>query len=288
MVRVVKNEEFGKTVRRHRERLSPEAVGLPGGGRRRAPGLRREELAMTAGISVDYLTRLEQGRATSPSPQVVESLTRALRLPDADRERLFLLAGYTAPGVGLIRTRIAPSVARMLDRLAGTPVVVYDAAWNLLIANPAYDALMGDTSVLTCWERNALWRNIHGPASRARQSAQEHDAQIERLVADLRMTAVRYPADPALRDLIDELTSSSARFAELWESADDAPAPDAARHKVIAHPTVGPITVDCDTLVVAGDDLRIMIYTAEPDTADAEKLDLAIVLGTQALALRGP
>ncbi len=84
------------------------------------------------------------------------------------------------------------------------------------------------------------------------------------------------------------MTSSSARFTELWESADDAPAPDAARHKVIDHPTVGPITLDCDTLVVAGDDLRIMIYTAEPDTADAEKLDLAIVLGTQALSLRGP
>src|SRR5674476_527296 len=104
--------EFGRTVRRWRDRVTPEDVGVPAGNRRRASGLRREELAGLAGISTDYLTRIEQGRATSPSAQVVESLARALRLPDAERDLFFRLAGHAAPGVDLVPTRIAPSVQR--------------------------------------------------------------------------------------------------------------------------------------------------------------------------------
>src|ERR1700761_2697125 len=119
--------EFGRTLRHWRDRVTPTAVGLPVGGRRRAAGLRREELAALAGISVDYLTRLEQGRATSPSAQVVEALARALRLSDAERELLFRLAGLAAPGPGVVSARITPSVQRLLDRLAHTPVAVYDA-----------------------------------------------------------------------------------------------------------------------------------------------------------------
>lgn len=145
----VQDSEFGRTVRRWRERVSPEAVGLRTGGRRRVVGLRREELAGLAIISVDYLTRLEQGRATSPSAPVVEALARSLRLSDAERNILFQLAGLAAPGPGLIPTRITPSVQRLLDRLAGVPLVVYDAAWNLVVANAPYDALMGETSALT-------------------------------------------------------------------------------------------------------------------------------------------
>ena len=110
--------EFGLTVRRLRDRIAPESVGLPTGGRRRATGLRREELAGLASISVDYLTRLEQGRATSPSAQVVESLARALRLSDTEREHLFVLAGLYLPGHDAVSQRIPPSVQRLLDRLA--------------------------------------------------------------------------------------------------------------------------------------------------------------------------
>src|SRR5487761_145521 len=102
----MKSWEFGQAVRRWRDRAAPQAVGVPVGGRRRAAGLRREELAVLAGISVDYLTRLEQGRATSPSSQVVEALARALRLSDAERELLFRLAGLAAPGRDLVSSRI--------------------------------------------------------------------------------------------------------------------------------------------------------------------------------------
>jgi transcriptional regulator with XRE-family HTH domain len=276
--------EFGSAVRRFRDRVSPEDVGMPRGGRRRASGLRREELATLAGISVDYLTRLEQGRATAPSEQVVEALARALRLGDGERDHLFELAGRAAPGPGIVPARLSPSVQRLLDRFDGIPVVVYDAAWNLIVANAPYDALMGATADLRGNERNGVWRNVVGSGSRARATPEEHALLVEGLVADLRMTAARYPSDGRLRRLVTDLRSASARFAELWETVPDAVPAEQSRHKIIDHPTVGPITVDCDTLVVAGDDLRIMVYTAEPGTDDAERLRLAIVLGTQSMA----
>ena len=275
--------EFGKALRRQREQVRPESVGLPVGSRRRAAGLRREEVAGLAGISVDYLTRLEQGRATSPSPQIVEALARALRLADAERELLFTLAGLVAPGPGLICTRISASVQRLLDRLGNVPLVVYDAAWNLIVANAPYDALMGETSALRGNDRNGVWRNVVGPGSRAVQSEDEHANTAARLVADLRLTAARYPKDPGLRRLLAELRSASPLFVELWTAGSEPLPPDSSRHKVIRHPTVGDIALTCDTLVVASDDLRIMVYTAEPGSRDAELLELAIVLGTQEL-----
>lgn len=274
---------FGQAVRRWRDRVAPEAAGVRVGSRRRASGLRREELADLAGISVDYLTRLEQGRATSPSTQVVEALARALRLNDADRDLLFRLAGQTPPGRKIIPTRITPSVQRLLDRLSANPVAVYDAAWNLLLANPPYDALMGATTGWRGIERNAVWRNLVGPASRAAQTPEEHDWQVAGLVADLRMTAARYPADPALQRLLTALRGQSPAFAVLWTESALPDAGDQSRRKVIDHPDVGPIAVDCDVLTVAGDDVRIMVYSAEPGSEDADRLALAVVLGTQSL-----
>lgn len=278
--------EFDGMLRQWRDRISPEQAGVATGGRRRAAGLRREEVARLAGISVDYLTRLEQGRATAPSAQVVEALARALRLSSVERERLFLGAGMPAPGPGVVPTHVAPSVQRLLDRLAGTPVVVFDAAWNLIQANAPYDALMGDTTRLRGNDRNALWRQLVGSGTRARQSDQEREEQLARMVASLRLTVAKYPADGQLRRLVDELLGASALFRELWGSATDAPIADQSRHKTIDHPVVGPVEVDCDVLVVTDDDLRIMVYTTEPGSDAAAKLELAVVVGAQELAGR--
>jgi transcriptional regulator with XRE-family HTH domain len=283
----VESWEFGHAVRRWRDRAAPETVGVPVGGRRRAAGLRREELAWLAGVSVDYLTRLEQGRATSPSSQVVEALARALRLSDNERELLFRLAGQAVPDRDVVSMRITPSVQRLLDRLSHTPVAVYDAAWNLIVANQPYNALMGETTSWHGNERNGVWRNLVGPGNRTVQTPEEQARFESRLVGDLRMTAARYPADRELKRLIAELTSHSPRFAELWESGDVGSSQDQSRHKIIDHPDVGLIALDCDTLIVAGDDLRIMVYTAEPGTEDAERLALAVVLGTQTLVDQG-
>jgi transcriptional regulator with XRE-family HTH domain len=271
-------------VRRLRDRVAPATVGVPPGGRRRASGLRREELAGLAGISADYLTRLEQGRATSPSVQVVESLARSLRVSDAERDLLYRLAGHAAPGRDVVPSRITASVQRLLDRLANTPVVVYDATWTLLIANAPYDALMGETSTWRGIERNAVWRNLVGSGNRTVHTPEEQADLEAGLVADLRMTAARYPADLTLRRLVSELAAQSPRFVSLWDAGDDpVPGREPSRRKTIDHPAVGHITLDCDTLIVAADDLRVMVYTAEPGTEDAERLALAIVLGTQAL-----
>lgn len=275
--------EFGPAVRRWRDRVVPATVGLPVGGRRRAAGLRREELAGLAGISVDYLTRLEQGRATSPSPQVLESLARALRLSDPEREHLFRLAGQAPPGRDVVVSRVTPSVQRLLDRLDHTPVAVYDATWTLIVANAPYDALMGGATSWRGIERNAVWQHLAGPGNRIVRAAAEQAELESVLVADLRLTAARYPADRRVAELVRELGARSPRFVELWESAELPARDDPSRRKTIAHPAVGPITLDCDTLVVAGDDLRIMVYTAEPGTADEDRLALALVLGTQTL-----
>ncbi|MFF1764748.1 helix-turn-helix transcriptional regulator [Streptomyces sp. NPDC058249] len=273
--------EFGRTVRRWRDRVPPEAAGLPAGGHRRAAGLRREELALLAGVSVDYITRLEQGRASHPSEQVVEALGRALRLSGGEREHLFHVAGLVPPGRDMVPAHITPSVHRLLDRLTGTPVAVYDAAWTLLLANPLYAALLGDPSGWRGNERNGVWRNFVGPDSRVRQSPEVRREFEAALVADLRATASRYPADQRLRGLIAELRARSVRFAELWDSG--AVGRHEASHKTVEHPQLGPVTLDCDVLSVSGSDLRIMIYTAEPDTEDAERIALLGVLGTQAL-----
>jgi len=275
--------EFGRTVRRWRDRVAPEAVGVPAGRRRRVGGLRREELAALAGISADYLTRLEQGRATAPSAQVVEALARALRLSDPDRDLLYRLAGHAAPGPDVVPSRVPPSVQRLLDRLSHTPVVVYDASWTLVLANAPYDALMGDTTRWRGLERNAVWRNVARLPSRVVHTEREQTEHEARLVADLRTTASRYPTDRALRRLIGDLTAGSPRFAQLWEVEVPPTAAEPSRRKTVDHPAVGRITLDCDTLFVVLDDLRVTVYTAEPGTEDAERLELAVVLGTQTL-----
>lgn len=279
----MEHQDFGPAVRRWRDRVSPAAVGLPVGPRRRATGLRREELAQLAGVSVDYLTRLEQGRATSPSTQVVEALTRALRLSDPERELLFRLAGLAPPGPGTVPQRIPASTQRLLDRLATTPVAVYDATWDLIDANAPYEAISGASG----WrgiERNGVWRNLVGPGPIAKLSADDLAEQQAGLVADLRMTAAKYPADERVQRLVTRLRRHSPRFVRLWDSGDMGPYGEHSRHKIVEHPEVGPIGLDCDILVSTQDDLRIMVYTAEPGTDDAERLRLAVVLGTQSMA----
>jgi transcriptional regulator with XRE-family HTH domain len=270
--------ELGATLRHWRDRVSPQSVGLPAGGRRRAAGLRREELSQLAGISADYIIRLEQGRATSPSPQVVGALARALRLTQDERAHLFRLAGLVPPGPGTVPQHITPGVHRMLDRLAGTPVAVFDAAWTQLLANPLYTALMGE------WhgdDLNAVWRNFVNPRSRVRHTPESRGALQAAHVADLRRTAGRYPDDPNLKSLIAALRCRSAEFDTLWESGAVGEARTA--RKIVDHPQVGALILDCDVLSVAGSDLRIMVYTAQPGTEDADRLALLNVIGTQSL-----
>ena len=273
--------DFGRAVRRWRDRATPEASGLPAAGHRRAAGLRREELALLAGISVDYVTRLEQGRATAPSGQVVEALARALRLSGSEREHLFRLAGLAPPGRGTVPAHLTPSVQRLLDRLAGVPVAVLDAIWTLVSCNPMWAALMGDPSGLPPHERNLLYLHFLGSGSRVVYTPEGRAAFEATTVGELRAAAARYPADARLRRLVADLRAGSPRFAGLWDSG--VVGPHEAGRKTIDHPQVGPLMLDCDVLTVAGADLRIVTYTAEPGSEAAERLALLSVVGTQVM-----
>jgi transcriptional regulator with XRE-family HTH domain len=181
----VQSDELGQCIRAWRDRLDPAAAGLAAGARRRAPGLRREELASLAGLSVDYLSRLEQGRATNPSPEVLAALARALRLTDEERRHLYLVAGQAAPAAGTIDRRITPGVQRMLDRLEELPVLVYDAGWDLIAMNRLGTALVGDMSAYRGRDRNLAWRQFNGDHSRFRSEPAQTAKREAELVPEV-------------------------------------------------------------------------------------------------------
>ncbi|MEV7084957.1 helix-turn-helix transcriptional regulator [Streptomyces sp. NPDC093085] len=270
---MTRHGELGTALHRWRDRMPP--ADEPG----RAGGLRHTELARLTGLSVDYLVRLEEGRATSPSVQVLTALAHALRLSETERRHLFLLAGESPPAVGRVPDHVPASVRRLLGRLAGTPVGVYDAAWNLITWNPLWAALVGDPAQAPPRERNAVWHHFTGVPSRIVRTV-EHEAGFEAaVVADLRAATVRYPTDVRLRFLIGELRRASHRFAVVWNSR-IAGAHD-TEIRTVRHPDVGPVTLECDTLTVPGCDLRIAAYSAAPGTDAADKLALLDVIGTE-------
>lgn len=275
----VLHEELGGCLRSWRERLSPAEVGLPSGGHRRTPGLRREEVAQLAGVSLDYLSRLEQGRASNPSPSVLTSLARTLRLTAEERSHLFRMAGEIEPGPGTIDRHITPSLQRLLDRLTDVPVMVVDAAGEIVAANPLASALSGDRSGASRRERTIPWRHFTGMPSRIVRSEAEREEAEAAMVAELHDALGRFPNDEFLISLIEDLQSASDRFAELWRQRPVARF--AARRKTFEHPEVGEITLDCDVLAVQGSDLEMIVYTAPAGSPDADAIALLGAIGLQ-------
>jgi transcriptional regulator with XRE-family HTH domain len=274
-------DDVGGYLRAWRERLRPVDVGLPTAGPRRTRGLRREEVAALAGISVDYLIRLEQGRAAHPSVAVLAALARALRLNPDERDHLYLVAGQAAPRRTEVCSHVSPGLQRLVDRLGDVPLAVFDAAWTIVLWNPLWAALMGDPSQLAGRDRNLIWRAFTAPATSMVRTPEEVRAFEEFAVADLRRTSGNYPDDAGLARSVADLRRASSRFEELWQRH-IVTQPEAGP-KTIRHPEVGPVTVDCDILTAAGTDLRVIVYTAAPASADADKLDLLRVLGLQRL-----
>jgi transcriptional regulator with XRE-family HTH domain len=276
---------LGPTIRAWRDRLTPADAGLPVGRARRAAGLRREELADLAGVSVDYVVRLEQGRASAPSAQVVSSLARALRLSRQERDHLYRLAGLQPPPDGMISDHIPPGVQRVLTRIGETPVAVFAADWRLIWWNRSWAALLGDPSGIAPDDRNLVksrFPDASAPARRlsARRIVSENAEVTDRaIVADLRRASARYPGDPRLAALIRRTVNGNARFAALWH--DGAVGVHTEDRKTIRHPDIGDITVDCDVLSDGDMDLKIVVYTAVPGSEDATKLDLALVAGVR-------
>ncbi|MBL7494143.1 helix-turn-helix domain-containing protein [Frankia sp. AgB1.9] len=277
-------------VRRGRERVRPEEAGLPAGprGNRRVPGLRREELALLAGISVDYVVRLEQGRGPRPSTQVLAAIARALRLDTAGRDELFHLAGGAPPAPGMIELHVRPSVLRLIDRFVDLPTMVVSAKGDVLAWNAMASALLGDWSTVPVERRNInLMRFLPDPARdgvrhQVGATGLERAATAAQAAAALRSTAARYPRDQGLAALLAGLIAGSAEFRRLWES-EPAGGWRSAR-KTVEHPSLGALTLDCDTLHVPDVDQAVIVYSAPPGTREAEALALLRVLGTQDLA----
>ncbi|WP_079173714.1 helix-turn-helix domain-containing protein [Streptomyces monashensis] len=276
---------LGAMIRTWRERLPPSAAGLPVVRGRRAAGLRREELADLAGVSVDYVVRLEQGRATTPSASVAASLARALQLSTAERDHLYRLARLAPPVNGAISDHLPPGVRRVLARLGDVAVAVFAADWQLVWCNRGWAALLGDPRATPPRLRNFARDRFPvdaGPARLALWPVAEADraATDAAVVSDLRRATGRFPHDSRLATLIRELNAGNTRFAELWATGEVAAHRE--DHKTIDHPSMGPVTVDCDVLTDGDSELKIVIMTAAPGSEDETRLRLAAIAGPPA------
>ena len=277
---MVSMDELGAALRAWRDRLEPEAVGFAHGSPRRVPGLHRAELAALADISVEYVVRLEQGRVATPSAQVCAALARALHLSDDEHAHLLRMAGHAADS-GRVPRILPGSLYRILDQLAGNPLAVYDATWQLLHWNPLFAAAFGDPTVRGVGDRNVLVWQFLGELPRVRQGAAERDAFEESLVADLRATTSRYPRDPDLPALIARL-NRSPRFRLLWSRR--SVGGHRSSHKLVEHPEVGDLALNSDVLTTQDTDLRLVIYTPQPDTDARSKLELLAAIGVQRMS----
>lgn len=227
---------------------------------------------MLAGVSVDYLVRLEQGRARRPSIQVARSLARALQLSVGERDQLFRAAELPIPLPSEMPTHIPPSVQRLLLRAPEIAIGVYTIDWSLLSVNPSWQALLGQPPK----DHNLIEAHFTGTAPEVLMSR----AYIERferaLVTDMRNAALRYPNDETVQHRLRRLRAI-AHFEEIWREGSSVE--QQSEPKTFNHPVVGPITVDCDVYTAVGTDLRVITYTAEPGSEDASKYDLVRALG---------
>jgi transcriptional regulator with XRE-family HTH domain len=255
--------ELACFLRDRREGLRPGDLGLPAGPRRRTPGLRREEVADLARMSVDYYVRLEQARGPRPSPRILESLADALRLAPAERTHLFRLAGVTPePPAGPPRD-VRPYVAGLLHRIPESAAIVTAATYDAIAWNPLAEALLGDLRVQpNLARRRFLFRD--------QVLTTGHEEFGEIAVARLRAAADRYPRDAALAALLTELKGGSAEFNEIW-ATNPVRAPS-HRTKTMTHPELGRLRINCDILTVPDSDQQVVFMTADPDTPTARAL----------------
>ena len=272
-------------LRNRRERVTPLQVGLPAGPRRRTPGLRREEVAQLAQVSVDHYSRLEQGRGRHPSPPVLNGIARALRLTEQERTHLFRLAGQarTETGDGPAE-EVPPGTLRLLERMTDAGVVVLSGTCQVLAWNPLAAALFEDFSALGGGDRNFVRRYFLHPDPARRGYGMAEKPQLAGIaVSYLRIAASRYPRNAELRGLIRELLAGSPEFARLW--SDQELRTEHHSRQVIDHPAVGRLELDFEVLTLPDRDQQVVIFTAEPGSSVYRALELLRVIGTQDLMI---
>jgi transcriptional regulator with XRE-family HTH domain len=259
---------LGDFLRSRRAQLTPQEVGLPGTGFRRVVGLRREELAVAAGVSSDYYTKLEQGRETHPSAQLLDALARALLLEEEERRHLFGLADLVAPSAGTWpRPDVAPELLRLMDSWSQTPAMVLSDTLDVLarngLAREMYRHFDLDDNLLRMTFLDPGGRRFYVDWQRAAETA----------VANLRATAGTRPGDPGLTALVAELEAGSTEFADLW--ARQGVRGKTQEPKRFHHPEVGPLELTYQAFDVrSAPGQQLVVYQAGAGSASAEALAL--------------
>lgn len=275
--------ELGAFLAARRSRIRPADVGLVAGPRRRVPGLRRDEVALLAGASVDYYSELERGAGSQPSEQMVAALARALRLTDDERDHLYRLADRPVPVQGGAGSHVPPGMLDLLTRLTGTPAQIITDLHVTLVQNPLAVALLGDQSAFSGRSASFIYRWFTDPDSRRLYPEADHAEQARSFVADLRAATGRRDArDAEARTIIADLLARSPEFAALWAEHDVAFR--RSDRKRLVHPELGLIEVNCLNLFSEDGRQRLLWFTPAVGTDAADKLDLLAVIGNQELA----
>jgi transcriptional regulator with XRE-family HTH domain len=268
-------------LRRRREALQPQDVGLPRGQRRRTAGLRREEVAALCHMSTDYYARLERERGPQPSEQMVAAIAQGLHLSLDERDHLFRLAGHNPPARGAAGEHISPGLLRILDRLDDTPAEIVTELGETLRQTPMGVALTGDTTGFTGPMRSLGYRWFAHPAGRRLHDPRDHAFLSRMFASGLRgIVTLRGPGSRAAQ-LADLLLASSAEFRELWEGHEIGVRPQEVKRFV--HPEVGALELACQSLLDPDQAHRLLVYTAVPGSESDEKLRLLSVIGAQPL-----
>ena len=266
-------------LRRRREALQPEDVGLGRGSRRRAVGLRREEVAALCDMSVDYYSRLEQQRGPQPSEQMLAAIARGLRLTVDERDHLFRLAGHTAPARTLRTEHVSPGLMRVIDRLADTPAQVMTELGETLAQTPTARALYGDETRFTGNMRSVGYRWFMDPAARDVYPSEDHPMHSRVFTSNIRTIYAQHGPTSRAGAMVDELLAGSPEFAQRWEAHEVGITHE--HEKRLQHPAVGVLELQCQVLHDLGQGQTLLVLTATPGTESYDKLQLLSVLGTQ-------
>jgi transcriptional regulator with XRE-family HTH domain len=271
-------------LRRRRDALQPDDVGLRAGARRRTRGLRREEVAGLAHMSTDFYARLEQRRGSRPSEQTTVALARALRLTQDERDHLFALAGHTAPPRAFRTDHPSPGLMRVLDRLDSPAQITSDLGVTLR-QNSLAEALVGVQTNYTGLRRSLIYRWFTDPAQRRIHPEEDHPRHSRSHVASLRGVYGRSADDREARELVARLLGESEEFAALWERHEVASRSGTLKRFV--NPQVGLLTLDCQVLTSENLTEKLVVFTAAAGSEDADRLALLSVIGSQSFAGAG-
>jgi transcriptional regulator with XRE-family HTH domain len=265
-----RRDELADFLRQRRASLQPQEVGLPGGGRRRTPGLRREEVAQLADVGTTWYTWLEQGRDVRASMEVLEAIASALRLTPAERTHLILLGrGEQAPPRRAPAERVSPTLRRLVENLGGNPAYILGQRWDYLAWNRAATALLGDVGAVSKPERNHVWLTFMDPARR--ELFPDWTRSIRLLVARFRADSAHHVGDPSFEELIAALRASSPEFCKLWKRHEVAGTGVGRRQ--VEHPVAGRMVFEHAVFNPSeAPEQRLVLYTPMPEEDTPAKL----------------